>query len=117
MTRLLHLSLLCLALGACQTFAEASRESCIDGRDERPWSRMSAPANALTLQRLADENPGLVGGWRHRRELWFSLPTGEITLCRLGENTAARFSGSGVTYEFARGGELTDNGAVWITTR
>ena len=75
------------------------------------------PANAELLRSLANVNPGLVGGWRHKRELWFSLPTGEMTLCRLGENTAARLSDSGVTYEFTANGELTDNGTVWLTTR
>lgn len=118
MTRLAHLVLFCVTLSGCQTFNEAAQDGCIDRHDERPWTQMQAPpSNAEALRGLADLSPGLRGGWRHRRELWYSLPTGEVTLCRLGRNTAPRLSDSGVTYEFGPTGDLTDNGAVWFTTR
>lgn len=109
MCRAIAASAALLLTAACASLDFAGG-ACFEG-DPRPWTRIEEPADASRYRDLADANRAL-GGWRYWREAWFSLPTGEITLCRLGEANR-----SGAAYEFAADGSLTDRGLVWITTQ
>lgn len=100
----------CLLASACASL-DVARSACFED-DTRAWQRIAEPENAALYQHLADDNPALRGGWMYRQEVWFSLRTGEVTLCRLGEANR-----SGVTYEFAPDGSLADRGFLWITTK
>jgi len=52
--------------------------------DTRPWTMSAAPpTNAAELSALADAHPNYPNAGRPRQtDTWFSLPTGEIMLCR-----------------------------------
>ena len=105
----------CALLAGCQSIV-GFHGNCIEHGDRRPWAQLqSPPPNAEAYRRATDANPGLRGGWAYRRELWFATPAGEVTLCRLGEYTAARLARSGATWEFTRDGDLAEEGSVWFT--
>ncbi|MGE0531217.1 MAG: hypothetical protein AB7G40_10940 [Hyphomonadaceae bacterium] len=56
---------------------------CNTGGDDRPWSRTEAPSNAELYRSAARIDRS---GWdsvpQDSREYWFTLPNGEIKLCR-----------------------------------
>jgi hypothetical protein len=77
---------------------------CLHESDERAWIRLtSPPPNAEQLWILATASAPY---FTFKRELWFALPTGEITLCRLGENTSPLNSRSGASWTFTLDGRL-----------
>lgn len=109
---------LALAVAGCQSFA-ISPGPCADYDDQRQWRALAAPPpNARAMQLAADAHPGFQGGWTHRNEFWFATRSGEIMLCRTGDNLTPNMSRDGQSWTFSAQGTLVEGGGMmWLTTR
>ncbi len=71
-----------LALSGCGSVLHPNDVGWCAGDDQRPWARMSQPpADADAMRRLADAHPNYT--FKYRREVWLTLPAGDVMLCRL----------------------------------
>lgn len=100
-------------LESCQTLSrEPGSHPCTRNYDPRPWSRIDEPVSiADQLRALADTSADSGGSNVYKRETWFSLPSGEIMLCRTDEHS---FSGEWWLFKVSEGGPSITDHESWI---
>jgi hypothetical protein len=105
--------LLCVTLISCASIG--THGMCLAESDAQHWRRLSAaPHNAAMYRALADANSSF--NFEARRELWFKTSDGEVTLCRLSENTSPSNANAGEWWQFdASGALISGRGNGWVT--